>query len=617
MVVIHSNYVAEDYNICFITISTFCLYNYHQIQIVMTVPLVSNLFTFIFLSGILLGSIAGVQWSSEESEKKPNIVVIYTDDQRWDTVDFMPTVKKLAAEGVTFTNSFVSTPLCCPSRASFLTGQYAHNHGVLTNKPPNGGAPKFNDTETLATALHKAGYATAYVGKYLNAYQRISTHIPPGWDYWHVAIKGLYYSYTLNEDGIIKEYGNSPSDYSTDVFAEKATEFIAATKRPFFLMFAPKAPHGDDGFAVPAPRHEGTCDNLTLHRPSGFNEEDVSDKPKWIRTQPKMDAAKIADIDLFRKQQICSLKAVDDAVFKIINTLGSEIDNTVIIFTSDNGITWGEHRIGSKEYGSIKDCIYEECVRVPLVLYYPNMIKTPKQIDEFVLNIDITPTLAEIARAKLANRVDGKSLLPLLTNQDIKWRDVILLEYYLRHGYYSAAVRTENYKYVELGTGENELYDMVNDPYELRNIVTDPAYQSITTSLKERLEQLKLAGSDVLIHLPLGPAKVEVSNTAIINMDNKMTGISVENRVLVQGSLENQQDQAQVLVYIAQIKNADGYTVSLSWIEGNLQDNQSMKAAIPWTPDLPGDYTAEIFVWNSVSNPTPLSEVVKINFSVS
>ena len=580
----------------------------------MTVHLVSNLLTFLFFSGILLGSIAVAQSSGEGLEKKPNIVVIYTDDQRWDTVEFMPTVKKLAREGVTFTNSFVTTPLCCPSRASFLTGQYAHNHGVLTNEPPHGGAPKFNDTETLATALQKAGYVTAYVGKYLNAYQRISPYIPPGWDHWYAFDKPGYYSYTLNENGIINKYGNSPSDYSTDVIAERATELIAAMKTPFFLMVAPTAPHVDDGSVIPAPRHQGTCD-LELPRPSNFNEEDVSDKPKWIQEQPKMGPGKIADVDLFRRQQICSLKAVDDAVAKIIDALGSEIKNTVILFTSDNGITWGEHRIGSKQKGSIKDCIYEECIRVPLVLYYPDLIKVSKQVDEFVLNIDIAPTMAEIAGARLRG-VDGSSLLPLLTGEDIKWRDAILLEYYLRHGYYSAAVRTENYKYVELGTGENELYDMVNDPYELRNIVTDQSYQSVIMSLKERLEQLKLAGSGALIHLPPGFTTIEVSNTSIVNMDNKKIKIYVGNDVLVQSSLENKLNETQVLVYIVQIKDEEGYTVSLSWIESNLQDSQSMKAAIPWTPDLSGDYTAEILVWNRVSNPTPLSPVIKMNFIV-
>jgi arylsulfatase A-like enzyme len=416
----------------------------------------------------------------------PNIIVIISDDQRWDTIDFMPTVKnKLAEQGIKFTNSFVTTPLCCPSRASFLTGQYVHNHGVLTNKPPEGGALKFDDASTIATWLKGAGYSTSFVGKYLNGYADMSPYIPAGWDDWHVFRSPGYYSYTLNENLIHYTFGTSEGDYSTDVLKDRALEFIRNAKQPFFLLFAPFAPHVSDTlFPLPAPRHVGKCGSLDPHRPPNFNEVDVSDKPSWVNELPLLKKSGIKEVDKLRKNQICSLKAVDEAIDSIVNE--AETDNTVIIFTSDNGFLLGEHRIKQG-----KQCIYEECARVPLIIKYPKLISGPRESDKLVLNIDLAPTIAELSGAIPNIQVDGKSLMPILSDLDNEWRSDILLEYYFRTGPYTSAVRSMQFKYVELGTGERELYDLTNDPYELNNIVNDPAYFSIIEQLEERLAQLK------------------------------------------------------------------------------------------------------------------------------
>jgi N-acetylglucosamine-6-sulfatase len=202
-------------------------------------------------------SAALVQAASAGATVAPSIVLIVTDDQRADTLDVMPTVQsELADNGVTFTEAFVTNPLCCPSRASILTGQYSHSNGVFGNDPPNGGFAGFDDSATLATWLQAAGYRTALVGKYLNGYE--GTYVPPGWGEWHALSGGQsYYDYELNENGVLGEYGSEPADYSTDVLSAKAAAFVRETSGPLFLFFAPLAPHFDaNRFAAePAPRH--------------------------------------------------------------------------------------------------------------------------------------------------------------------------------------------------------------------------------------------------------------------------------------------------------------------------------------------------------------------------
>ena len=224
---------------------------------------------------------------------RPNIVFILTDDQRWDTLKWLPSVQALAAHGVEFTNAFVTTSLCCPSRTSILTGQYSHTTGVYSNVPPDGGAPSFDDSSTLATWLHDGGYETALIGKYLNSYDLLPKgYIPPGWDEWDV-ISNLrealhYYDYKMNQNGSYVNYGRAPYDYATTVRTELALRFLRTVNAPFFLYFAPNAPHEP---SLPAPGDGVPVTELPPERPNFF--EDTSDKP-WNGVGAELgDASKL------------------------------------------------------------------------------------------------------------------------------------------------------------------------------------------------------------------------------------------------------------------------------------------------------------------------------------
>jgi len=429
-------------------------------------------------------------YSTAQVDARPNIIIFYTDDQRWDSLQYMPIVtERLIGEGTYFSNSFVTTSLCCPSRSSFLTGLYTHNHGVWTNEAKTGGgATKFSDKSTIATWLHDAGYSTGAIGKYMNEYGKLSPYIPPGWDDWHVFSKEpiSYYSYKLNENGQIIQYGNAVTDYSTDVLRDKALAFIQNTQRPFFLWLSFKAPHTDVTIAgnpvIPAPRHVGTCDNIPDNRPPSFNEADVSDKPDWIRNVDKLTKSQVSAIDKLNRDSICSLKAVDEAIGKILDVLGSDIDNTAIIYTSDNGFLLGEHRLKNKNR------IYEEAIRVPLVIRYSPLFAHATS-DQLVLNIDLAPTIADIAGITPPVKVNGKNLLEL-----DQWRTDFLIEH-KRKEITSFGIRTLEYKYVEHLTADSsvirELYDLKKDPYELNNVAKNTVYSDIKKVLKLRLAELR------------------------------------------------------------------------------------------------------------------------------
>ena len=437
---------------------------------------------------------------TQASTVYPNIILIVTDDQRWDSLNYMPTVQtELVAQGVTFSNAFASTPLCCPARASILTGQYAHTHGVIDNA---GAVNLFNDSSTLATWLQDAGYRTALIGKYLNGYT--TTNIPPGWDEWRVLarrVQHYYYDYQLSENGVLVSYGSDPANYSTDVLANKAADFVrSSTGTPFFLMFAPIAPHAP---SIPAPRHEGTYSDLPPWRPPNFNEADVNDKPDWVRTRPSLNEGRI---DADRIAQLESSLAVDDALAGLLDALDEigQRDNTVIIFLSDQGLAWGEHRWDQKR------CPYEECFRIPLVMVYPGLVAPGLVENRFVLNIDLAPTLLELAGVSIPASVEGTSLVPLLDGSVVNWRQDFLFEHWQGNspvpGY--AGLRNEEWKYVEYATGEFELYDLANDPYELINLADDPAYASILNMLRDRLHELQSSPTPQPTPSPTGTSQM-------------------------------------------------------------------------------------------------------------
>jgi N-acetylglucosamine-6-sulfatase len=439
---------------------------------------------------------------------QPNIVLILTDDQRWDTVgathalpalapQVMPLVTSLIGnQGIKFSRSFTTTAVCVPARASLLTGKYAHNHGVLRNTPPNGGCEAFDDSVTLATQMQGAGYRTALHGKYMNGYEGMGTYIPPGWDDWCVFanIPPGYFAYELNVNGGIVPFGSSPADYSTDVLASLGVSFIedaVSSGQPFMLVYAPCAPHSP---FTPAPRHAGLFGSLPSWRPANYNESNVSDKAPWLKAIPQLSASVRALVDRQRKSYMETLLAVDEAVGTIVQALtgAGVLDDTLLIYASDNSYMWGEHRLRAKE------APYDEAMRTPLMVRFPPLIETPRADNSLVLNVDLLPTILDVAGVPIPSGVNGESLAPLFPGPAV-WRSDFLNEHWIAVGPHvqpvpdNALVRSEQYKYVEYEDGAQgtELYDLAADPYELVNRTNDPALAQTKATLAARLAVLR------------------------------------------------------------------------------------------------------------------------------
>ena len=446
-------------------------------------------------TGAVPGGPAGPGDGGAVQGAPPDIVLILADDQRWDMLEPidgrhpMPILRsRLIDRGVWFTRAMVVNALCCPSRASILTGSYSHRTGLYRNAPPNGGFASFDDRRTMATVLRGRGYRTALLGKYLNGYgQTNARYVPPGWDRWVAFVtnggNGDYFDYSLSVDGAPVSYGSDPADYSTDVLAGEAEGFIRGTEagRPLFLLFSPRAPHEA---AIPAPRHEGAFADLAPHRPPNFDEADVSDKPAHIRALPPLDATTRANIDQTRIDQYETMLAVDDAIERITDALEEtgRLSNTIIAYVSDNGYAWGEHRWVRR-----KAVPYEESIRVPMVVRYDPLTVVPRTDDHLVANIDLAPTFADLAGLPVRG-VDGRSLVPLLSSPDPPWRSDLLVEHALGNGIPTyCAVRSESHLYVRYDPPEEELYDLAIDPYQLENRAGDPAYASILEAHRARM----------------------------------------------------------------------------------------------------------------------------------
>jgi N-acetylglucosamine-6-sulfatase len=446
------------------------------------------------------------------AQTRPNIVVIESDDQTVESMRVMAKVNSLiGAQGATFKNNFVNYSLCCPSRATFLTGQYMHNHGVLGNTPPDGGFGRFqalHGNNNLAVWLRRAGYYTAMIGKYLNGYSN-NPPVPPGWSEWHAAAPDTQtvYNYTLNENGTLVNYGQAPTDFKQDVLTGKAVNFVnrrAPLPRPFFLWLTYTAPHsgGPDpnpnppvncqASAKPAARHAHAFDSEPLPRPPNFNEADVSDKPAEVRNRPLLNANQIADIQRMYRCRLESILSVDEGVKKVVDALKAkgELANTLLMFTSDNGFFHGEHRIpGGKTH------IYEESIRVPLQMRGPG-IPRGVNVGDLSINADLAPTIVDVANANPGVVMDGRSLIPVAQQPGIEGGRELLIEQPSFE-----AIRTERYMYAEHGTGEMELYDLKLDPFERVSRHDDPAYAVVQAQLAVRLHQLQdCAGSGCRNH---------------------------------------------------------------------------------------------------------------------
>ncbi len=443
---------------------------------------------------------------------RPNIIVIMSDDQEYDTLDVMRNVQKLIeARGVRFANSFVEFSFCCPSRAAFLTGKLAHNHHILgNNAETDGGYGKYRELwegNDLPVWLQQAGYVTAAMGKWFNGYSDtlFARYVPPGWNEWFVPFRDPQAKFggIFNRNGGFVKYPDTIP--RTDILADRAVSFINAQAKsghPFFLWITPTEPH------VPldvAPEYAGTMASCQLYRGPDFNEADVSDKPPAVQARRQMDSARIEYLRRDHCRTLEMLQSVDKLVKRVIADLEStrQLANTYVFYTTDNGYLFGSHRIGWQ-----KAWPYERSIRVPLVARGPGIPDTHQlgqTRDSLVLNIDLTATVLDIAG--VTRQVDGKSLLPLAADADAPWRTDILLTG--RDGDDGpkplwSAIRTAHWKYVQHETGSKEFYDLEDDPYELNSRHTASGlYACVREVLAARLAAMNACrGENCFVSLP-------------------------------------------------------------------------------------------------------------------
>jgi N-acetylglucosamine-6-sulfatase len=457
-------------------------------------------------------SAAGV---GKSTPKRPNIIFVLTDDLSWNLVPYMPHVLAMQRRGETFSNYFVTDSLCCPSRASIFTGRFPHNTHVTSNGPPYGGFRVFHERgeelHTFATALQSRGYETAMMGKYLNGYQpggnaagegsMPASPLPAGWNEWDVAGNGYpEFGYTLNENGQPGEYGLQAHEYLTDVLARKGLDFIdhaANARRPFLLELATFAPHSP---FTPAPRDEGDFPGLMAPRTLAFDAA-TTGAPAWLSHFTPLEARQIEEIDADFRRRAQSVQAVDGMIAAIEAKLTARglVRNTYIVFSSDNGLHMGEHRLMPG-----KQTAFDTDIRVPLIVVGPG-VPADRTVEAMSENIDLCPTFERLAGAPVGPNVDGHSLVELLHGQPLHgaWRGEILVEH---HGPDLAptdpdlptrgagnpssyeALRTPSSLYVEYVTGEREYYNLRTDPFELHNIAAH-----LSTVHAQRLHRTLLA----------------------------------------------------------------------------------------------------------------------------
>jgi arylsulfatase A-like enzyme len=430
---------------------------------------------------------------------KPNIVFVLTDDQTMEAVARMPYVSS-RTDWISFNEAYINNALCCPSRASILRGQY-DTHTKVGN---NAQGMFFDDSETLPLWLHRAGYQTGLFGKYLNGYPfGRGLYIPPGWTDWQVAYNSgtwdIYgqYHWKLNANGTSTSFLRAPSDYEVNVLATRAIGFIkakAAAHQPFFAMFTPTATHGP---WVGSPTRAGTMATAPVPSYASFNVV-AANQPVYLQAQAPLD---LTTMKTERRKEWEGAASVDDAVKRIDTTLKNAgvFQHTVMIFMTDNGYSFGNHRWERKR------CEFDECGQTPMLIRYPGL---PGRHDRTHLlsNVDLASTISDLAGATPAVPQDGLSFAPLIVGQSVPWRDSILLHWpggdmFGQPGqpdtmpqFWGVLGHTSDgglWKYVELDTGERELYDENADPHELTNLVDEPAYSVQQAQLKTQLTDLK------------------------------------------------------------------------------------------------------------------------------
>jgi N-acetylglucosamine-6-sulfatase len=471
------------------------------------------------LVSLVATPVAGAARSKEKLEELPNIVTVVTDDQTLEMLNdrTMPeTLSRIAGEGTTFTNAVATTPLCCPSRASMITGQYGHNHGVLDNKYRLLNKKR----NVLPIWLRQSGYTTIHVGRYLNGYERVAkarTRPAPGWDQWHSLIKPRrYYGYTLSVNGGTVPYPNAPENYLTTVLTDRAVEMVnryGPKSKPFYLQFDHLAPHtsgGEEngggclGAAIPGPQDEDAFQNAGLPRTPSFDEQDIDDKPSFIRNLPRLGTEQVENMERRYRCALASLREVDRSVAEIDEALRAvgEKKRTVFIFLSDNGYFYGEHRIpNAKSYP------YAEAYRLPFLIRAPRKYldgPAASEISAPVANIDLAPTILAFAQSDACKKpeqhrcrtMDGRSLVGLLSGDDTRFPEDRGLVLELNRGrgvpvegegggscayqglYSTSHLYVEHTAAFDAALGscvpidEKELYDLTADPYQLTSQAT-------------------------------------------------------------------------------------------------------------------------------------------------
>jgi arylsulfatase A-like enzyme len=436
---------------------------------------------------------------------RPNIVFFLTDDQSADQMSALPAVRELiAGRGTTFSNAIVPIPLCCPARASLVTGQYPHNHGVVSNdNSAGGGFAGLDQTNTLPRWLRNAGYRTAHVGKYMNGYGQ-SRPVPTGWDEWWATSRNpfLMYDYTLNHNGVETPFGFAPSDYKTDVITRISRDFVrtsAPSAQPFYLQVWYTAPHvetgtdsrgqtWDDRAPRPAPRHVNAYSTAPMPKDPSYAEADVSDKPRWVQNLPMIGASRTNVLTSKYRQQLAALASVDEGIRQIVDAVAAagELDTTIFVFSSDNGYTHGEHRIAFR-----KSVIYEPSIKVPLFVAGPGFprgvsVRTP------VMFPDLAPAFLRLAGAPAGLTMDGTALQTWVARPDV---DRVVL---IGSGIDTIAearfegIRTRRWVYAEYpATSERELYDLSADPSQLVNRAGSPAYATVQAQLRNLFVSLR------------------------------------------------------------------------------------------------------------------------------
>jgi arylsulfatase A-like enzyme len=435
-----------------------------------------------------------------QSVNRPNFVFIMTDDLDERSMQDLPGIRQvMGSNGTTFENAYVTYSLCCPSRATILRGQYPHNHDVIGNGLPEGGEAKFRslgrDQSTVATWLNGAGYQTKAIGKYMNSYNNL--YVPPGWDEWYVMM-GNHWNLSDPTTGKINDDGQETTlgGHSSDVFADKTSDFIrrsSANPEPFFVMVGTKAPHNPPEVAD---RYQDQFATTPLPRPSNFNEADVLDKPRWVRSLPRLTQGEISNIQDEYRKRLRSMLSVEDLLKQTIATLEEtgELDNTYIFFTSDNGYHMGNHRLGAD-----KKTPYEEDIGVPLMVQGPG-VPAGAVRQQLVLNNDFAPTIAELAGVSTPGFVDGSSFVPLLSSSPPpSWRTAFLEEGWLEGGTLvptptHKSIHTQRYMFTEYDTGERELYDLNADPYQLES-KPRAGNEQLYSELQTRLNALRACSS--------------------------------------------------------------------------------------------------------------------------